>query len=84
MTIERDGTTAYDDTTSTAQMRRSFDELASHLGRALSFPTGAFLMTGTGLVPDPPFTLQEDDVVTIAVDGLGALTNTVERLEMRT
>src|SRR3954452_2202503 len=84
MTIERDGTTAYDDTKSTAQMRRSFDELASHLGRALSFPTGAFLMTGTGLVPDPPFTLQEDDVVTIAVDGLGALTNTVERLEMRT
>ena len=83
MTIERDGTTAYDDTTSTSQMRRSFDELAAHLGRALSFPAGAFLMTGTGLVPDPPFTLQEGDVVTIAIDGLGALTNTVERLEMR-
>ena len=83
MTIERNGTTAYDDTTSTAQMRRSFDELASYLGRALTVPVGAFLMTGTGLVPDPPFTLQEGDVVTIAVDGLGALTNTVERLEMR-
>ena len=83
MTIERDGTTAYDDTTSTARMRRSFDELASYLGRALTVPVGAFLMTGTGLVPDPPFTLQEGDVVTIAVDGLGALTNTVERLEMR-
>ncbi len=83
MTIERDGTTAYDDTTSTARMRRSFDELASYLGRALTVPVGAFLMTGTGLVPDPPFTLQEGDVVTIAVDGLGALANTVERLEMR-
>jgi 2-dehydro-3-deoxy-D-arabinonate dehydratase len=83
MTIERNGDTVYDDTTSTAQMRRSFDELASYLGRALTLPAGAFLMTGTGIVPDPPFTLQQDDRVTIAVDGLGALTNTVERLEMR-
>jgi 2-keto-4-pentenoate hydratase/2-oxohepta-3-ene-1,7-dioic acid hydratase in catechol pathway len=72
-----------DDTTSTDQMRRSFDELAAYLGRALSFPAGAFLMTGTGIVPDPPFTLEAGDVVTIAVDGLGALTNTVERLDMR-
>jgi 2-dehydro-3-deoxy-D-arabinonate dehydratase len=40
-------------------------------------------MTGTGIVPDPPFTLEAGDVVTIAVDGLGALTNTVERLDMR-
>lgn len=83
MTIERDGAAVYDDTTSTAQMRRSFAELASYLGRALTFPAGAFLMTGTGIVPDPPFTLEAGDVVTIAVEGLGALTNTVERLEMR-
>jgi 2-dehydro-3-deoxy-D-arabinonate dehydratase len=83
MTIERDGAVVYDDTTSTDQMRRSFDELASYLGRALTLPVGAFLMTGTGIVPDPPFTLEAGDVVTIAVDGLGALTNTVERLELR-
>jgi 2-dehydro-3-deoxy-D-arabinonate dehydratase len=83
MTIELDGERVYDDTSSTAQMRRSFDELASYVGRALMLPDGAFLMTGTGIVPDPPFTLQEGDVVTIAIDGLGALTNTVERLEMR-
>jgi 2-dehydro-3-deoxy-D-arabinonate dehydratase len=83
MTIERDGEAVYGDTTSTEQMRRSFDELASYLGRALTLPAGAFLMTGTGIVPDPPFTLQEGDTVTITVDGLGALTNTVERLEMR-
>jgi 2-dehydro-3-deoxy-D-arabinonate dehydratase len=83
MTIARDGDAVYDDTTSTAQMRRSFDELASYLGRALTLPVGAFLMTGTGIVPDPSFTLQEGDVVTIAIDGLGALTNAVERLEMR-
>jgi len=83
MTIDRDGANVYDDTTSTTEMRRSFDELAAHLGRALSFPVGAFLMTGTGIVPDPPLTLEHGDVVTIAVDGLGALTNSVERLEVR-
>src|SRR4051812_3817762 len=83
MTIERDGNRVYDDSTSTAEMRRSFDELAAHLGGALSFPVGAFLMTGTGIVPDPPLTLEHGDVVTIAVDGLGALTNSVERLEVR-
>jgi 2-dehydro-3-deoxy-D-arabinonate dehydratase len=82
MTIERDGIGVYDATTSTGEMRRSFSELAAYLGRALSFPVGAFLMTGTGIVPDPPFTLEAADVVTIAVDGLGALTNTVTRLEM--
>jgi 2-dehydro-3-deoxy-D-arabinonate dehydratase len=83
MTVEREGAAVYEDTTSTEQMRRSFDELASYLGRALTLPVGAFLMTGTGIVPDPPFTLEAGDVVTIAIDGLGALTNTVERLEMR-
>jgi 2-dehydro-3-deoxy-D-arabinonate dehydratase len=83
MAIERDGAAVYDDTTSTDQMRRSFDELASYLGRALTTPVGAFLMTGTGIVPDPPFTLEAGDVVTIAVDGLGTLSNTVERLAMR-
>ena len=83
VTIERNGEPVYGDTTSTSQMRRSFDELASYLGRALTLPAGAFLMTGTGIVPDPPFTLQEGDVVTIDVDGLGSLTNTVERLQMR-
>jgi 2-dehydro-3-deoxy-D-arabinonate dehydratase len=83
MTIERDGERIYDDTTSTAQMRRSFGDLAAYLGRALTFPVGAFLMTGTGIVPDPPFTLHEADVVTIEVEGLGALSNTVQRLVMR-
>jgi 2-dehydro-3-deoxy-D-arabinonate dehydratase len=83
MTIERQAVAVYDDVTSTAQMRRSFEELASYLGRALSFPTGVLLMTGTGIVPDPPFTLEAGDVVTIAIDGLGALSNRVERLDMR-
>jgi 2-dehydro-3-deoxy-D-arabinonate dehydratase len=80
MTIERDGASVYDEETSTAEMKRSFDELAAYLGRALTFPVGAFLMTGTGLVPDPPFTLEPGDIVRIGVDGIGVLENQVERL----
>jgi 2-dehydro-3-deoxy-D-arabinonate dehydratase len=80
MTIERDGAVVYAEATSTGEMRRPFEELASYLGRALTFPVGAFLMTGTGLVPDPPFTLGAGDVVRIAIDGLGVLENAVDRL----
>jgi len=83
MTIERDSVVVYDDDTTTSEMRRSFEELAGYLGRALTFPVGAFLMTGTGIVPDPPFTLDAGDIVRIAIEDLGTLRNEVERLEPR-
>src|SRR5436190_261940 len=41
MTIERDSVVVYDDDTTTSEMRRSFEELAGYLGRALTFPVGA-------------------------------------------
>jgi 2-dehydro-3-deoxy-D-arabinonate dehydratase len=77
MRIDRAGTTVYDERTDTDAMARSFEELVGYLGRALAFPVGAILLTGTGIVPDPPFTLRPDDVVTIEVEGLGALANPV-------
>jgi len=80
MSIERGGALVFDDATSTDRMARPFDELAAYLGRALTLPRGAFLMTGTGIVPDPPFTLEPGDVVAIAIDGLGTLANPVERV----
>jgi 2-dehydro-3-deoxy-D-arabinonate dehydratase len=43
----------------------------------MTFPDGVVLLTGTGIVPDESFTLRADDVVTVAIDGLGALTNPV-------
>jgi 2-dehydro-3-deoxy-D-arabinonate dehydratase len=46
----------------------------------LTFPVGAFLMTGTGLVPEGGFTLADGDVVAISVDGLGSLENRVRRV----
>jgi len=34
-------------------------------------------MTGTCLVPPNDFTLQEDDVIAISIDGIGTMINTV-------
>jgi 2-keto-4-pentenoate hydratase/2-oxohepta-3-ene-1,7-dioic acid hydratase in catechol pathway len=53
------------------------DELAGYLVRALSFPAGAILLTGTGIVPDPPFSLEPGDRVTIEIERLGRLENPV-------
>ncbi len=78
LTITRaGGETAFEAETSTARMKRAPDELASYLFRELSFPDGAFLMTGTGIVPPDDFSLQSGDVVTITIDGVGTLTNPV-------
>lgn len=66
-------------TTSLAQIHRSFDELVGHLFHDNSFPSGAYLMTGTGIVPDDGFTLEPGDEVAITIDGLGTLVNHVVR-----
>jgi 2-dehydro-3-deoxy-D-arabinonate dehydratase len=80
MEIVRQGETVYDEHTSTGEMARSFEDLTAHLARALSFPVGAILLTGTGIVPDPPFTLLPGDEVRIRIDGLGTLSNPVVRV----
>jgi 2-dehydro-3-deoxy-D-arabinonate dehydratase len=77
MRVERDGEIVVVDRTTTAQMRRPFEELADWLGRALSFPVGAIVLTGTGVVPEPAFTLRAGDVVHIEVHGIGTLSNPV-------
>lgn len=76
--IVREGANVFSGETSTAKMRRSFDELAAHLGRALTLPHGAVLLTGTGIVPDTSVTLHDGDVVRIEIDRLGVLENRVE------
>jgi 2-dehydro-3-deoxy-D-arabinonate dehydratase len=59
------------------QMARSYENLISWLGRDNSFPRGAFLLTGTGIVPDSSFTLQPNDEVEISIDGIGTLVNPI-------
>jgi 2-dehydro-3-deoxy-D-arabinonate dehydratase len=80
LAIERDGEEVFRGDTSTDQLHRSLDELVSYLFRGNIFPNGAFLMTGTGIVPPDSFTLAEGDVVHITIDGIGTLTNPVRKL----
>ena len=58
-------------------IKRSFDELAGYLYRSQTFPHGAVLLTGTGIVPPDDFTLHEHDVVEIEIAAIGVLRNTV-------
>ena len=75
--IERDGTTAFDERTSTASIVRSFEDLGAWLTASMPFPAGVVLLTGTGIVPPESFTLREGDVVRITVEGVGVLENPV-------
>jgi 2-dehydro-3-deoxy-D-arabinonate dehydratase len=59
------------------RMKRNHKELAEYLFRETSFPKGVFLMTGTGIVPPDNFTLNIGDEISISIEGIGTLTNTV-------
>lgn len=61
-------------------MKRHPQELVEWLYRALDFPTGAVLLTGTGIVPSENFTLCAGDEVRITITGLGELRNTVRTI----
>ena len=78
ITIERNGQQVFSGATNVSQIKRSFKELAEFLFRDNEFPVGAYLMTGTGVVPDSDFTLQTKDNISIEIAGIGKLTNTVE------
>ncbi|HBY07749.1 MAG TPA: fumarylacetoacetate hydrolase [Chloroflexi bacterium] len=68
--IDRAGQPIFQGKTSTANMNRKPEELVAYLFRELSFPQGAFLLTGTGIVPPDQFTLAPGDSVTIMVGDL--------------
>lgn len=78
--ITRNDEDVFSGDTALSQIKRSFEELAGFLFRSNQFPLGAYLMTGTGIVPDSNFTLEEGDIVTIAIEGIGKLTNVVEKV----
>ena len=75
--VSRSGKTVFSDEISIDRMKRSHHELAEYLFREMSFPYGAYLMTGTGIVPPDTFTLNCADVITISIAGIGTLINEV-------
>ena len=76
LAISRADARVFTGSTRTSQIKRRLEELAGYLFRELEFPHGAFLLTGTGVVPGEDFTLDAGDVVRIDIDGL-VLENTV-------
>jgi 2-dehydro-3-deoxy-D-arabinonate dehydratase len=75
--IVRDGETEFAGSTNIGQIKRPLPSLAEFLYRDNQFPCGAYLMTGTGIVPPDAFTLQHGDEIHITIEPVGTLSNTV-------
>jgi len=71
------GDVVYEAQTSTARMRRTFEELAAWVVRENPVPAGSVLLTGTGLVPPDDVTLVPGQQVEIRIPGIGKLVNPV-------
>jgi 2-dehydro-3-deoxy-D-arabinonate dehydratase len=77
--ISRAGSVVFRAATSTSAMQRPVSQLLEYLGRDQRFDAGCILLTGTGIVPPSEFTLEDGDVVSIRIDGIGELVNPVRR-----
>jgi len=77
LTIQRGGEVVFSGETNVDQMKRQFEELIGWLGKENDLVTGAFLLTGTGIVPPDDFTLENGDSVSIEITGIGTLTNPI-------
>ncbi|MHA8102880.1 fumarylacetoacetate hydrolase family protein [Aquirufa nivalisilvae] len=73
MRIFRDGNEVFQGDTQISQMKRTHAELVEYLTREMTFSKGTFLMTGTCVVPDHPFTLQSGDRIEIQIEPIGTL-----------
>lgn len=75
--ISREGTAVFTDVIAINQMKRKHQDLVDYLFRECNFPNGCFLMTGTGIIPPDEFTLKAGDEISISIEHIGTLTNTV-------
>ena len=78
LSVKRAGDEIFTGETRLSEMKRSLDELVDYINRELVFPNGAFLMTGTGIIPESDFTLLSGDEISISIDEVGQLVQTVE------
>jgi 2-dehydro-3-deoxy-D-arabinonate dehydratase len=75
--IRRESASVFSGETKISQIKRSLPSLVEFLVRDQTFPTGCFLMTGTGIVPPDSFTLRAGDEIRITLDPVGTLVNHV-------
>jgi 2-dehydro-3-deoxy-D-arabinonate dehydratase len=77
LTIHRAGAEVFAGSTGAERMKRTGQELVNWLGRENTFPDGAILLTGTGIIPPDDFTLAVGDLVIIQIEGIGKLENCI-------
>lgn len=77
LAILRNAAIVFAGQTNVGRIKRPLPSLAEFLYRDNSFPCGAWLMTGTGIVPPDSFTLQRGDEIRITIEPVGTLSNTV-------
>ncbi len=80
--IRRAGRVVFSGQTQTSNLHRPLEGMTRYLGRCNVFPEGVFLMTGTGIVPPDTFTLTAGDEISITIEGIGTLTNSVTELSI--
>jgi 2-dehydro-3-deoxy-D-arabinonate dehydratase len=77
MAVTRDGRDVFAGLANVSDMVRDPAELVAVVHSAYPLPHGAWVLTGTSLVPPFPYTAQAGDVVAIEIEGIGRLVNTV-------
>jgi 2-dehydro-3-deoxy-D-arabinonate dehydratase len=77
MRISRGERAVFDGSGNLSDMVREPAELISVLHAAYPLPVGAWLLTGTSLVPPPPYTAEAGDLIAIEIEGVGRLVNHV-------
>jgi len=77
MEILRTGVVEFSASTRLTEMKRDPAVLVEYLFRDQSFPSGCFLLTGTGIIPSDAFALRSGDEIHISIDGIGTLMNQV-------
>lgn len=79
--IRRQGAVLFEGAVSTAALARKFEDLIGYLRRANRVPSGAVLLTGTGIIVPEEAALRPGDVVSIRVEAIGELCNPAALVE---
>lgn len=76
--IKRDGQWVFKGSANTSMLKRRYEELVDFLLHDNDIVSGTTLLTGTCIVPDDSFTLEEGDEIEIEIDQIGILRNPVK------
>ena len=75
--IIRNKKTIFNANSSVKSMNKSIPYLIKWLKKSNTLPIKSAFLTGTGIVPPPEFTLLENDQISISIDEIGTLNNSV-------